>query len=262
MNTKLRTLLYLSAMGLLLFAAGEILFNAGLIVLAGAFLLQLLFPQFELRFKQALSPSAAGVPEIKTMVERLGYEAGLEKIPEIRIIPSPQPNAAAYPGRDGNASIFVTTSLIQNLSPREVASVLAHELSHIKHNDLELFKTAQFLSQGSNILSRYAYLILFFLFPALMFINPLALLASLLLVFALPYASNMLLFALMRDREFLADQGAAEITGDPLGLAYALAKLEQPGIHRMQDPVFRSHPSTRERIRKLQEMEYVLGKSY
>ena len=199
----------------------------------------------------------AGVRADTTLAER----AGLARMPRIYRVPAPALNAFAA-GSRGNPAIALTDGLLASLEPRELAGVLAHELSHVRARDVWVMTLAAVVGRMTSLMSFFGQLLLFVLLPISLFTGQgISLLAVVLLIFA-PTISGLLQLALSRTREYDADVAAVQITGDPRGLASALAKLERQRGGWMQR-IFTArapgwlmtHPSTAERIRRLMEIE-------
>lgn len=240
------------------------LFWAGL--LGGVFLLfsQSLSPQLMLRLYGARPLSIYEAPELYQIVEALSRRAGLPRLPRLYLIANPTMNAFALGQRDA-AALGLTTGLLNGLNRRELTAVLAHEISHIRHNDMRVLSAAALIAQLTGLFSNFGQLLLVLNLPLLLFgATTISWLAIGLLLTA-PALSALLQLALSRTREFDADLGAVRLTGDPEGLAAALAKLEyyQNGLlrrllvpgYRMPDPILlRTHPSTRERISRLRQL--------
>ncbi len=184
-------------------------------------------------------------------------------LPRLWVFPSARPNAFTV-GRDpASASVAVSTGLLQGLSPRGVRGVLAHELAHIRHRDILLQSFAATVTSMLVSARRVLGLLVVLAFPLLLMAAPKALL--LWAVFAVaPVAAVLLQAALSRQREFAADAEAARLTGDPVGLADALHRIEAsqrswfalllgrvPGGARSP---LSSHPATRERVSRLRSM--------
>ncbi len=203
-------------------------------------------------------------PQLHEVTGELTERAGLRSVPMLYLMPSRVPNAATI-GRPEEAVIIVTDGLLRRLSVREVAGVLAHEISHIRNNDLTFFAFAEVTKQVTILLARFTWFFVLLQLPLMMFTGEIVPLDILLLVVAAPFAVFFLQLALLRTREFAADLGAVELTGDPQSLASALYRIENParglfGIllpvpQREEAGVFRTHPSTQERIRRLLELK-------
>lgn len=221
-------------------------------------------PEWVMRLYGAQRLRAHDFPDGIRLVEELAQRAGLAAVPGLYWLPSPLMNAFAV-GRPDHAAIAVTDGLLRRLTARELAGVLAHEISHVRNNDLWIMGLADLLSRLTSLMSWLGQLLLIVNLPLLLtgrVVVPWP--AVLVLIFA-PTVMALLQLALSRAREYDADLDAASLTGDPRGLAAALAKLERqqgryweeiflPG-RRMPDPsLLRTHPPTEERIRRLLDL--------
>ena len=223
-------------------------------------------PQIVLRMYKAEPVSRMQFPTGIGIVEELASRAKLPAVPKLHVIPSQMMNAFAV-GRRDDSAIAITDALARRLSARELAGVLAHEISHIAHEDLRVMAFADMVSRYTSFMSTVG---IFSLFLNLIgfaggYGQPIPWLGVLVLIFA-PTVGGLLQLALSRTREFDADLGAAMLTGDPDGLASALVKLERaqnrlwegmmlPG-GRIPDPsVLRTHPATKERIERLMRLK-------
>jgi heat shock protein HtpX len=181
------------------------------------------------------------------------------------VIPSPTLNAFAV-GTPSHYSLGVTEGLLRRLDVRELAGVLAHEITHVRNNDIWVMSLADILSRFTRSLSFFAVFLFFVSVPAA-FVSgkPMPWLAIGILYFA-PTLSSLLQLALSRSREYDADLGGASLTGDPEALASALSKLERyqgrlwedifmPGRRIPLPSVLRTHPQTSERIARLMALK-------
>lgn len=212
-------------------------------------------------------------PELFDRVAKLCDRAGLP-MPRLFIVPTEAPNAFAT-GRDPeHAAVAVTEGILRLLSPEELEGVLAHELTHVKNRDTLTQAVAGTLAGAITFLGRLLT------FGALYGPvtrsdrrggNPLAILFLIILA---PISATLIQLAISRTREYAADQGSAEITGNPLALVNALQKLETVGKQVMMNvnptyspllivnprggeglrALFMTHPPTEERIRRLLEL--------
>lgn len=164
-------------------------------------------------------------PELWQAVEAAAVGAGLPSTPPVYIINDPAPNAFAA-GRDPkHAYVAATTGLLEVMGPRELRAVMAHEIGHVRNRDVRLMALAAVLAGVLLIVSDM-------LMRAFIFggsrenANPIALIGTLVALILAPIGAAMIQMALSRRREYLADASAAEITGDPEGMARALAVLE------------------------------------
>jgi heat shock protein HtpX len=214
-----------------------------------------------LRLYQARLISVYQAPELYEIVARLSNKAGLEKVPLLYYFPSQVINAFAT-GHNGNAHIAISDGLLRALSVEELAGVLGHEISHLKHNDLWVMNLADILSRLTAILAFFGYLLIIVFLP-FYFLSDLNIpWLALILLWIAPHISALLQMALSRNREYGADIYAAELTGNPLALASALRKIEMyqgrwleqllfPGRRMPQPSVLRTHPKLEERVRRL-----------
>ena len=207
-----------------------------------------------------------GNDQLSRIIDELTRRAELPARPQLYLVPSATLNAFAT-GTPQQASIAITEGLLRRLTMREVANVLAHEMSHIRNNDLWLMNLADVMTRFVQSLS-YVALILAGLniFGLMSGEAPISWWAVLILYFA-PALSSLLQLGLSRAREFDADLEAASLTGDPIGLASALSRLERyegrfwedlvypvPARRIPQPSLLRTHPPTEERIARLHEL--------
>ena len=206
-------------------------------------------------------------PEIYEIVDRLRQRAGLP-MPQVAIAPHEQPNAFATGRSPEHAVVCVTQGLLQLVNRDEIEGVIAHEIGHIKNRDMLLQTLSATMAGAITNLARFG-----------MYApsegrrgSPLVPLAALLA----PIAAMVIQFAISRSREFKADATGAEISGKPLALASALGKLQMAAkrIPMAVSPtmaplaqvnplsafrggiasLFSTHPSTEERIARLEAM--------
>jgi heat shock protein HtpX len=212
---------------------------------------------------QRVSPAFGG--QLLRTVEELARRADLPVTPQLYVIPSQIMNAFAA-GTQTNSLIAVTHGMLRTFTPREIAGVLAHEMAHIRHNDLWVMNLADTLSRFTHVMSMFGVLLFLLNLPlVLMGGEHIPWLGIILLYFA-PTLSSLLQLGLSRAREYGADLEGARLSGDPEGLVSALAKIEhyQSGIwesvflpgRRVPVPsILRTHPPTEERIARLRELQ-------
>jgi heat shock protein HtpX len=265
-------LLLLGGMVALLSACGWILAGPQGIVwalIAGG--LSLLFsprvsPKLVLRLYRARPLHPTELPAVYQVLTRVCERAGLPQVPVLYYVPSRMLNAFAV-GQSQEATIALTDGLLRHLTLRELAGVIAHEVSHVRNRDLWIMGLADAIGRITSVMSFLGMVLLVINLPFLLVgrAESVPWLLIPLLVLA-PTIGSLLQLALSRTREVDADLDAAGITGDPRGLASVLAKLQRfqgglfetlflPG-RRLPDPsLLRTHPSTEERIRRLLSLE-------
>ena len=184
----------------------------------------------------------------------------LPATPVPHYVPSAVVNAFAT-GSKQEASIALTDGLLRRLSPRELAGVLAHEIAHIASEDLRVMGLADSVSRFTSLLALMGQIAILLSLPALLVGAAEVYWPGFLLLAASPQLALLAQLGLSRVREFDADPLAAELTGDPQGLASALAKIERvsrswrawlwPGWGDPEPSCLRTHPATQERISRL-----------
>lgn len=188
-------------------------------------------------------------------------------MPKVYIIPQSTPNAFATGRNPKHAAVAATQGIINLLDDDELSGVMAHELTHVKNRDMLTGTIAATFAGAITMLSQFA------MFSARGSRRQNPLLMLVVLIFA-PLVAMFVRMAISRTREFAADRGGAEISGKPLSLASALAKLHQGvQMHPLQNgnpahshlfimnpfagglsKLFASHPPVEERIRRLKEI--------
>ena len=209
-----------------------------------------------------------GAQQLVGIVHALSQRAGLKHPPSLYIIPSLTLNAFATGSRD-KAAVAVTEGLLRKLSMKELAAVLAHEISHIKNGDLSVMAIADIASRIVQAMSYCALLFVLLNLAGLMIDGEtkVSWLAILILYFA-PLLSSLMQLGLSRAREYDADLEAAQLTGNPAWLVSALQRLDRhagamwedlmmpvPGRRVPQPSVFRSHPTTESRVARLEALQ-------
>jgi len=181
----------------------------------------------------------ASAPQLYGIVLELARRAGLP-MPRVYLIEQEQPNAFATGRNPEHAAVAATTGILRLLTPRELRGVIAHELTHIKHRDILISTVTATIAGAISTLANFG-----------MFFgrggderegggNPI--LAILVLILA-PIAAMLIQLAISRTREFGADHGGAEISGDPNALADALAKIDAYA-RGLPMPAAEAHPAT------------------
>ncbi len=162
-------------------------------------------------------------PWLYQIVRDLTTRGGIP-MPKIYMIPSEQPNAFATGRNPAHAAIAVTQGITRLLSREELAGVLAHEIAHVKNHDILIGTIAATIAGAVSMLASMAQWALIFGGGRDKDSNPLAMFAMMILA---PVAAMLVQMAISRTREYQADKVGAELLGNPVPLASALAKLER-----------------------------------
>ncbi len=215
-------------------------------------------------------------PELYGIVEKLAQKANIP-MPKVYIIDSPVPNAFATGRNPEHAAVAVNTALADILDKDELAGVLGHELSHVKHRDILISTVAASMAGAISTIAQWG-----------MFLgggrdengesrNPIA---AILVMIIAPLAAAMIQMAVSRSREYMADKSGGELCGNPNALADALLRIEAfanrrvmpgateatahmfiinpfSGVNAKQ--LFSTHPSTQERVQLLREQARKMG---
>ncbi len=224
-------------------------------------------PDLIMRAYSATPVTERSGQQLWRIVDALSKRAKLPARPALYVIPSLTLNAFATGSRD-RAAIAVTEGLLRKLSMRELAAVIAHEMSHIKNNDTGVMAVADIASRMVMAMSYLAIVLLFInLMSLLIDGEPSVSWLAILILYLAPLGSSLLQLALSRAREYDADLEAAQLTGNPAWLASALLRLERhtghfwedltlpvPGRRVPQPSVLRSHPLTADRVARLEAL--------
>jgi heat shock protein HtpX len=173
------------------------------------------------------------------MVGELAVRAGLP-MPRLYLMDNPQPNAFATGRNPQHAAVAATTGLLQMLSHDEIAGVLAHELAHIKHHDTLTMTITATIAGAISMLAQFG---LFFGGGNRGNNSGVGLIGTLAMVILAPIAAMLVQMAISRTREYSADAMGAQISGRPLALASALARIEN-AAHQIENPDAEQHPAT------------------
>ncbi len=218
-------------------------------------------PRLVLRLYRARPLSPERTPWLYAVIRKLAQRGQLPMVPTLYYIPTPVMNAFATGSRN-NAAIAVTDGLLNELNMRELTAVLAHEVSHLKNNDLWILNLSNSMGRVTSFFSLMGQLLLIFNLPLILVTGQHVSWMAIFVLIMAPTLTLLLQLALSRTREFDADLTAATLTGDPAGLALALQKIERhsagrlpglllPGQRKAQPEMLRTHPNTRERIKRL-----------
>lgn len=186
-------------------------------------------------------------------------------MPALYYVPSATVNAFAVGTRHASA-IAITDAMLRTFSPREIAGVFAHEVSHIRINDLWVMAFADLCGRLTRMLSTAGQILLLLNLPLLMFTSHGVSWTAILILVFMPLMSALIQLSLSRSREYNADFGAVELTGDPHGLVMALEKMERyhrrpckrilrPRGRLSKLSWLRTHPLTEKRIERLRRLE-------
>ncbi|HSI50088.1 MAG TPA: zinc metalloprotease HtpX [Ideonella sp.] len=225
-----------------------------------------------LRMYNAQEVDETTAPQFYRLVRELAARAELP-MPRVYLIQEDAPNAFATGRNPQHAAVAATTGILRVLSERELRGVMAHELAHVKHRDILISTISATMAGAIGMLANFAML----------FggrdsegrpVNPIV---SILVMLLAPLAASLIQMAISRSREFEADRGGAQISGDPQALASALQKIHRaaqglpletterhPETAQMMimNPLsagglrglFSTHPSTEERVERLLAM--------
>jgi heat shock protein HtpX len=195
----------------------------------------------------------AELPGLFSILADVCSRARLSRLPDLYCLPAPHDmNAYALGGPEG-AAIILTEGLLRRMTRDEVAGILAHEVAHIRNNDIWTMGWAGALHRAIERTSLMGLALLRAERSSTAANRPLAALLR-----AAPSIAELLRLALSRTRELDADATALELTGDWQALVAALDKLERHHAGSPALPVamseeramhlLRSHPATSERV--------------
>ncbi len=283
---QIKTVFLLGLLTSLLLAIGQAVAPGNLYLFLGMSVLMNVGAYFfsdrmVLAMHRAKEVTYAEAPDLHQMVEELARRADIPK-PRVFIVQDPQPNAFATGRNPKHGVVAVNTGLLRMLTPREVKGVVAHEIAHIKNRDILISTIAATMAAA---LSYIAHALQW----GAMFGgasrsddeeggSPIGALA---MAFIAPIAGTLIQLAISRSREFIADETGARLSGDPEGLARALARLsdatemipsENPepataSLH-IANPLtgmgglmslFTTHPPMEQRIARLMEQAKAMG---
>ncbi|HMS21987.1 zinc metalloprotease HtpX [uncultured Sphingorhabdus sp.] len=270
----LKTTMLLAALTALFMALGYTLGGSGgaiisLLVAAGMNLFTYWnADKIVLKMHNAREVDAQSEPNFYGLVANLARRANMP-MPRVYIVDNPNPNAFATGRNPENAAVAATTGLLSMLSRDEVEGVMAHELAHVKNRDTLIMTMVATIAGALSMLANFG---LFFRDSER---NGLA---TLLAVLIAPFAAMIVQLAISRTREYGADRTGAEISGRPLALAAALAKISG-AAQAIPNPVsernpsaaqlyivpthisemFSTHPATENRIAELEALAEQMG---
>ncbi len=229
-------------------------------------------PVFVMQLYRAKPMNRRNGRDFYAILNELVQRAGMDKAPGLHVIPSLTLNAFSV-GTPDRAAIAITEGLLRKLTLRQIAGVLAHELSHIRNNDLRLMALADAMTRILQALSWIGMALIVFYIPQYFAGSTRIPWVGAFLLFAGPALGSLLQLALSRTREYDADIDAVGLTGDPDGLAWALADIERyqgriwedlifPNSRRAPEPsLLRTHPATQERLDRIAALRVPIGES-
>ena len=242
----------LSLLGWLLAGTLGIAFATGTVLFTLWFLPRL-SPAILMRWHQGRLLRTEELPWLHQIQKDLVNRAGFVRSPALYYVPSSALNAFAVGNRQ-ESGIAVTDGLLRTLSYREVRAVLAHEMTHLQHNDVSVMLLSSIVGRLIQWLAWSGIALILFSLPlSWLYEKPVPWLWLLLMIVA-PWLSLLLQAGLSRTREFQADLGAARLTDDPQALIQALAKIDSGSsapVHPSETTLLQSHPATSERIARL-----------
>ncbi|MDD3726063.1 MAG: zinc metalloprotease HtpX [Candidatus Ratteibacteria bacterium] len=282
MANRIRTYLLLGLLTVIFVVIGSFFGKEGMYI---AFFLALVMnwlsyffsDRIVLAMYRAREVSPEEAPSLYRIVGELTQKASLP-MPKIYIIPSATPNAFATGRNPSHSAVAVTSGIMELLNENELKGVLAHELSHIKNSDILIATVAATIAGAITMLARMLQ------WAALLGGgddrrqgNIFTLVAMLVFAVLAPIAAMIVQMAISRGREYLADEGGAKLSGNPLYLANALRKLAMgvqarplnnanpstahmfivaPFSGRSILNLFSTHPPIEERIKRLEGMAF------
>ena len=268
-NNLIQATLLLSGMGAMMVLLGWMLAGPvgvwyGLLLGVAMVLMPRASPQLILSMYQARKLSPAEAPGLYSVMAQLVRRTGTSVVPTMYHVPSSLLNAFTL-GTRRRPLVAVTDGLLRGLTPSEVVAVLAHEVSHIHHNDMWIMSLADGVTRIIGTMAIVGQVLLLVNLPLVLLQGHGIPWIPILVLLAAPTVSALLQLSLSRNRELDADLEAARITGEPLALASALEKLEVarqrlwerlflPGRRLPEPSLLRSHPKTEQRVARLREL--------
>ncbi len=292
MHWRLRTAAMFGMMTLILVVIGIVvgsIFKNWMIGLVVMLAVSVLFNVFSYFCSKSMALKANRVrlvtreeePRLYNIVESLAERAGLP-MPEVGVSEVPMPNAFATGRNPKNAAVVATRPLLNLLTDDELEGVMAHELSHVKNRDILVMSVASTMASIVAYVTRIAVWSTFFSNER----DGVSLLLVILADITLPIAAMLVQLGVSRNREYLADETGARLTGKPMALANALIRIEGGCTAQVNDynnpayesvwisspfgkksvkgltNLFRTHPTTPDRIERLRALDQELNGSF
>ena len=281
MRNHLRTFMLLAALTALFVGAGYMIGGPGGMAIAFALALamnaisywnsdKIVLRLYRAQPVDATHPNGLVRTYVADVLE-MADKAGLPR-PAVYVMENAQPNAFAT-GRDPeHAAVAATTGLLEMLDRNEIRGVMAHELAHVRNRDTLTMTVTATIAGAVSSLANFA-----FFFGGNDRDRPGGMIGTIALAILAPIAAALVQMAISRGREYEADRGGAEISGDPQALASALSKIEayargtvnheaerNPATSHMfiinplsgqgADNLFSTHPATRNRVEALMKL--------
>lgn len=283
MWNQIKTILYLGALSSLAVAALSWMAPGwwlGFAIVGLAFNLGAYFfsDRVVLRMQGAQPLTRADHPELHAMNDVLAERAGIPA-PRLYIIDADYANAFATGRGPGHSAVAFTRALLQQLPPREVAGVLAHEIAHVKNRDVFIATIAACVATMTGAVANMLQFTA--LFGGSSEDEEGSGMGGLVFALLAPIGATLVQLAISRAREYVADATAARLTGDPAGLASALERLSRATLHAQELPapaaaslcivnpfggmqslasLFSTHPPMEERIQRLRALSAAMAR--
>jgi heat shock protein HtpX len=280
MNERIKTVFLLALLSVLLVWIGGIFGGTSGMMIALLFAGGMNFYAYYysdkavLKHYNAVAVDERSAPGLYKIVKNLSQKANIP-MPKVYIVPQSVPNAFATGRNPENAAVAVTEGLLELLSEEEIEGVVAHELSHVKHYDILVGTVAATIAGAIAMIANIMQFAAMFGGRNENSPNPIVMIV---LALILPVAATIIQMSVSRSREYMADAGAAHITGKPEHLQSALLKLEAyakratlaqanpqsahmfivnpfSGKKMQFSSLFQTHPSTQDRVQRLEALK-------
>jgi heat shock protein HtpX len=191
-----------------------------------------------LRMHGAQQVDRRSAPDFFALVEELARRGGLP-MPKVYVMDNPQPNAFATGRNPENSAVAATTGLLNLLDRDEIAGVMAHELAHIRNRDTLIMTLTATIAGAISMIANFGMLF----GGSRNRDNPMGVIGVIALVILAPLGAMIVQMAISRTREYGADRGGAEISGNPRALASALSKISG-AVRHIENPAAEANPAT------------------
>lgn len=287
-RTVLLLVVFFAFLALIGAAAGYLMAGSGLtgvivaLVIGAVYALIMIFQSTNvvMAMNGAREITVADAPDYYHIVEDMAMVAQIP-MPRVFIIDDPSLNAFATGSSPDKAAVAATTGILQAMTREELEAVMGHEVSHIRNYDIRIATVAVALASAISLIASFGGRMMFYgggrrrqNKDNANGMDALLMVFSLIAILLAPLAASLIQLAISRQREFLADAGAVELTRNPQGMIKALQKLDQSGPmrHQIDDAsaalyinapkktafsfqrLFATHPPIAERIARLEQM--------